>query len=219
MALIARYGVACGVGHVVEYRGEAIDSLTMEERMTICNMSIEFGSKMGIMNPDETTFDYLRGREYMPKDFEAAVADWQSLVSDNDATYDRVITIDVSQLAPMVTWGTNPSMGVDVETAFPEIRDMNDERAYAYMDLQPGQKASDIELGYIFIGSCTNARLSDLQLAARFVEGKKIAPNLTAIVVPGSRPVKRAAEKWVWIRSFWMLALNGVIQDALCVSG
>ena len=185
LALIARYGVACGVGHVVEYRGEAIDSLTMEERMTICNMSIEFGSKMGIMNPDEC----------MPKDFEAAVADWQSLVSDNDATYDRVITIDVSQLAPMVTWGTNPSMGVDVETAFPEIRDMNDERAYAYMDLQPGQKASDIELGYIFIGSCTNARLSDLQLAARFVEGKKIAPNLTAIVVPGSRPVKRAAEK------------------------
>ena len=195
LALIARYGVACGVGHVVEYRGEAIDSLTMEERMTICNMSIEFGSKMGIMNPDKKTFDYLEGRECVPSDFEAAVADWKTLVSDSDAVYDRVIQIDVSQLAPMVTWGTNPSMGVDVETAFPEIRDMNDERAYAYMDLQPGQKASDIELGYIFIGSCTNARLSDLQLAARFVEGKKIAPNLIAIVVPGSRPVKRAAEK------------------------
>ncbi|MDU4780145.1 MAG: 3-isopropylmalate dehydratase large subunit, partial [Streptococcus parasanguinis] len=186
LALIARYGVACGVGYVVEYRGEAIDRLTMEERMTICNMSIEFGSKMGIMNPDETTFDYLRGRECVPNDFEAAVADWKTLVSDDDAVYDKVIRMDVSDLAPMVTWGTNPSMGVDFETPFPEIRDMNDERAYHYMDLEPGQKPADIELGYIFIGSCTNARLSDLELAAKFVKGKKIAPNLTAIVVPGS---------------------------------
>ena len=115
LALIARYGVACGVGYVVEYRGEAIDRLTMEERMTICNMSIEFGSKMGIMNPDETTFDYLRGRECVPDDFEAAVADWKTLVSDDDAVYDKVIRMDVSNLAPMVTWGTNPSMGVDFE--------------------------------------------------------------------------------------------------------
>ena len=139
LALIARYGVACGVGYVVEYRGEAIDRLTMEERMTICNMSIEFGSKMGIMNPDETTFDYLRGRECVPNDFEAAVADWKTLVSDDDAVYDKVIRMDVSDLSSDGDLGTNPSMGVDFETPFPEIRDMNDERAYHYMDLEPGQ--------------------------------------------------------------------------------
>ena len=205
LALIARYGVAAGVGHVVEYAGDAIDHLTMEERMTICNMSIEFGSKMGIMNPDQKTYDYVQGRPGAPKDFEAAVADWKTLVSDPDAVYDKVIEIDVSELAPMVTWGTNPSMGVEFGSAFPEIRDMNDERAYNYMDLSPGKKAEDIELGYIFIGSCTNARLSDLQLAAKFVAGKHIAPNLTAIVVPGSRPVKRAAEK---------MGLDKIFMDA-----
>lgn len=195
LALIARYGVSLGVGHVVEYQGEAISNLTMEERMTICNMSIEFGAKMGIMNPDQTTYDYLKDKPYRPKHFDEAVADWKTLVSDEDATYDKVITLDVSELAPMVTWGTNPSMGVAYGEAFPESRDLNDERAYAYMDLEPGQKASDIELGYVFLGSCTNARLSDLQVAARFVKGKHIAPNMTAIVVPGSRPVKRAAEQ------------------------
>ncbi len=195
LALIAKYGVAVGVGHAVEYRGEAIDALSMEERMTICNMSVEFGSKIGIMNPDQTTFDYLADKECRPSDFEAAVADWKTLVSDEDAVYDKVITIDVSELAPMITWGTNPSMGVAFGEAFPEIRDMNDERAYAYMEMEPGQTAADIEIGYVFIGSCTNARLEDLQLAAKFVQGKKINPNLTAIVVPGSRPVKRAAEK------------------------
>ncbi|MBM7643158.1 3-isopropylmalate dehydratase large subunit [Streptococcus loxodontisalivarius] len=205
LALIAQHGVAVGVGHAVEYRGEAIDALSMEERMTICNMSVEFGSKMGIMNPDQKTFDYLADKECRPKDFEAAVADWKTLVSDDDAVYDKVITIDVSQLAPMVTWGTNPSMGVSFDQAFPEVRDMNDERAYKYMDLEPGQKAEDIEIGYVFLGSCTNARLSDLQLAAKFVKGKKINPNLTAVVVPGSRPVKRAAEK---------LGLDKIFMDA-----
>ncbi|MDU2097343.1 MAG: 3-isopropylmalate dehydratase large subunit, partial [Staphylococcus sp.] len=205
LALIAKYGVACGVGYVVEYRGQAIDALSMEERMTICNMSIEFGSKMGIMNPDQTTYDYLKGRECVPENFEEAMEDWKTIVSDDDAVYDKVLQMDVSDLAPMVTWGTNPAMGVDFDSRFPEIKDMNDERAYNYMDLEPGQKPADIELGYIFIGSCTNARLSDLQLAARFVKGKKIAPNLTAIVVPGSRPVKRAAEK---------LGLDKVFIDA-----
>ena len=194
LALIAQHGVALGVGYAAEFVGEAVDALSMEERMTICNMSIEFGSKIGIMNPDQTTFDYLKDKACVPKDFEAAVADWKTLVSDADASYDKIITLDVSDLAPMVTWGTNPSMGVSFDQAFPAIKDMNDERAYAYMGLQPGQKPADIELGYVFIGSCTNARLSDLKLAASFVEGKKIAPNLTAIVVPGSRPVKRAAE-------------------------
>lgn len=194
MALIARYGVACGVGYVVEYAGQATSDLSMEERMTICNMSIEFGSKMGLMNPDQKTFDYVRGRENAPADFDAAVADWKTLVSDPDTVYDKVIDVDVSDLAPMVTWGTNPAMAVAFGEAFPDIRDMNDERAYGYMELSPGQTIDQVELGYIFIGSCTNARLSDLELAAKIVKGKKIAPNLTAIVVPGSRPVKRAAE-------------------------
>ncbi|MGT2749741.1 3-isopropylmalate dehydratase large subunit [Streptococcus orisasini] len=207
LALIAQYGVSVGVGHVVEYVGEAVEALSMEERMTICNMSIEFGSKMGIMNPDQTTFDYVKGRPEAPQgeDFEAAVADWKTLVSDPDAEYDKIIEIDVSDLAPMVTWGTNPSMGVAYDKPFPEIRDMNDERAYNYMDLKPGEKVEDIEIGYVFLGSCTNARLSDLKVAAAFVKGKHIAPNLTAIVVPGSRPVKRAAEA---------LGLDKIFMDA-----
>ncbi|MCQ8264910.1 3-isopropylmalate dehydratase large subunit [Streptococcus suis] len=195
LALIARYGVGVGVGYAVEYKGEAVDALTMEERMTICNMSIEFGSKIGMMNPDEKTFSYVRQTVHAPEAIEEAIADWKTLVSDEDAAYDKVIQLDVSDLAPMVTWGTNPAMGVAFDQVFPAITDLNDKRAYDYMDLSPGQQVSDIELGYVFIGSCTNARLSDLQLAAKFVKGKKIAPNLTAIVVPGSRPVKRAAEK------------------------
>lgn len=207
LALIAQYGVSVGVGHVVEYTGKAVHALSMEERMTICNMSIEFGSKMGIMNPDQTTFDYIQGRDQAPKGekFDRAVADWKTLVSDPDAHYDKVIEVDVSQLAPMVTWGTNPSMGVAFDQPFPEIRDMNDERAYKYMDTKPGEKVEDLEIGYVFLGSCTNARLSDLKLAAKFVEGKHIAPNLTAIVVPGSRPVKTAAEK---------LGLDKIFTDA-----
>lgn len=205
MALIAQYGVACGVGYVVEYAGQAVANLSMEERMTICNMSIEFGSKMGLMNPDQKTYDYLRGRECAPADFEAAVADWQTLVSDEDAVYDKVIEMNVADLAPMVTWGTNPAMAVSFDQPFPAIRDLNDERAYQYMGSQPGDRAQDIDLGYVFLGSCTNARLSDLQLAAKIVKGKKISPNLTAIVVPGSRPVKHAAEK---------LGLDKLFMDA-----
>lgn len=205
MALIAQYGVAFGVGYVVEYAGQAVANLSMEERMTICNMSIEFGSKMGLMNPDQKTYDYLRGRECAPADFEAAVADWQTLVSDEDAVYDKVIEMNVADLVPMVTWGTNPAMAVSFDQPFPAIRDFNDERAYQYMGSQPGDRAQDIDLGYVFLGSCTNARLSDLQLAAKIVKGKKISPNLTAIVVPGSRPVKHAAEK---------LGLDKVFMDA-----
>lgn len=194
MALIARYGVGAGVGYAVEYTGEAIERLSMEERMSICNMTIEFGAKYGLIKPDQTTFDYMKGRECVPADFEAAVTDWKTLASDTDAVYDKTITIDVSELAPMVTWGTNPEMAVSFNQPFPQIRDMNDERAYSYMDMEPGQTAEDIKIGYVFIGSCTNARLSDLRLAAKFVKGQKIAEHVTAIVVPGSRPVKRAAE-------------------------
>ncbi|WP_369350341.1 3-isopropylmalate dehydratase large subunit [Streptococcus hillyeri] len=205
LALIAKHGVALGVGYVVEYVGEAIDALTMEERMTICNMSIEFGSKMGIMNPDQTTFDYVADKKHCPRQFEAAVADWKTLVSDKDAHYDKIIEMDVSELAPMVTWGTNPSMGVSFDQTFPDIRDMNDERAYHYMGLEPGQRPDTIEIGYVFIGSCTNARLSDLQVAAKYVLGTKVADGVTAIVVPGSRPVKQAAEQ---------LGLDKIFTDA-----
>lgn len=205
LALIAKHGVALGVGYVVEYVGEAIDALIMEERMTICNMSIEFGSKMGIMNPDQTTFNYVADKKHCPRQFEAAVADWKTLVSDKDAHYDKIIEMDVSELAPMVTWGTNPSMGVSFDQTFPDIRDMNDERAYHYMGLEPGQRPDTIEIGYVFIGSCTNARLSDLQVAAKYVLGKKVADGVTAIVVPGSRPVKQAAEQ---------LGLDKIFTDA-----
>ena len=194
LALIAKYGVDAGVGYAVEYTGEAIRALDMEQRMVICNMSIEFGAKMGMMNPDEKTYEYLKDRDQTPKDFEQAVKDWETLKSDADAVYDKILTLDVGALKPMITWGTNPAMGVAVDEPFPAITDINDERAYGYMDLKPGQTAQDIPLGYVFIGSCTNARLSDLVEAAKFVEGRKIASHITGIVVPGSRVVKKEAE-------------------------
>ena len=206
LALIAKYGVDAGVGYAVEFSGEAISDLEMEERMTICNMSIEFGAKMGLMNPDQKTYEYIRGRKHAPKNFINAIKDWETLVSDDEAVYDKELELDVSNLAPMVTWGTNPSMGVEFGCDFPNVDDnINYERAYKYMGLRPGQNASDIPIGYVFIGSCTNARLSDLIEAANIVKGKYIAPNITAIVVPGSRYVKREAEK---------LGINKIFIDA-----
>lgn len=193
--LIATYGVDFGVGYGVEFFGDTIEGLTMEERMSICNMSIEGGAKMGMMAPDDTTFEYVRGRQYAPKEIDAAIADWRTLYTDEDAVFDRLIELDASQLVPQITWGTNPEMGVPITSPFPEIKDINDERAYAYMDLKPGQKGSDIPLGYVFIGSCTNGRLSDLEEAASMVKGKKIKEGITGLVVPGSRPVRKAAEK------------------------
>lgn len=195
LALIAKYGVDFGVGYAVEFFGETIKKLSMEERMTICNMAIEGGAKMGMIAPDEKTFEYVKGRQYAPKDMAAAIKAWQELPTDEDAVYDQTLTLDVNQLAPFVTWGTNPEMGISITECFPNIKDMNDERAYHYMDLSPGQYASDIEVGYVFIGSCTNGRLSDLQEAAQIVKGKKVKEGVTAIVVPGSRPVRKAAEK------------------------
>ncbi|MBL1225546.1 3-isopropylmalate dehydratase large subunit [Enterococcus sp. BWR-S5] len=195
LALIAKYGVDFGVGYAVEFYGETIESLSMEERMTICNMAIEGGAKMGMMAPDEKTYEYVRGREYAPEDMEAAIANWKTLPSDPDATYEANLELNADELVPFVTWGTNPEMGIPVTGTFPEIKDMNDERAYSYMDLQPGQRPSDIEVGYVFIGSCTNGRLSDLEEAANVVRGKKVKDGITAIVVPGSRPVRKAAEK------------------------
>lgn len=194
LALIARHGVDFGVGYAAEFYGDTIRNLTMEERMTICNMSIEGGAKMGMMAPDEKTFAFIRGKEYAPQDFEAAVADWSTLYTDEDAVFDRILELDVSALEPYITWGTNPEMGVAIHENFPPIRDHNDELAYEYMDLKPGQNAADIPIEYVFIGSCTNGRLSDLQEAAKIVQGKKIKEGVTGIVVPGSRPVRHAAE-------------------------
>ena len=194
MALIAQHGVDFGTGYAAEYYGDTIENLTMEERMTICNMTIEGGAKIGMMAPDETTFAYVRGREYAPEEIEVAIDDWRTLYTDEDAEYDRVIELDASTLEPYITWGTNPEMGVSFNEPFPAIKDHNDQLAYEYMDLQPGQMASDINIEYIFIGSCTNGRLSDLQEAASIIKGKKIKDGVTGIVVPGSRPVRKAAE-------------------------
>ncbi|WP_312730054.1 3-isopropylmalate dehydratase large subunit, partial [Enterococcus sp.] len=162
LALIATHGTDFGGGYAVEFFGETIRSLTMEERMTICNMSIEGGAKMGLIAPDETTFAYVKDRRFAPQAFASAVADWQTLYTDEDASYDALITLDATTLEPYITWGTNPEMGVPVSEAFPEVRDHNDQQAYEYMALQPGQTAADIPIEYIFIGSCTNGRLSDL---------------------------------------------------------
>ena len=156
--------------------------------MTICNMAIEAGAKYGLMQPDETTFDYVKGRKYA-QNFERSIHDWRKLYTDEDAQFDKVIQLDVTHLEPQVTWGTNPEMGVSFNTPFPQIKNINDERAYQYMGLKPGQKAEDIDLG-----SCTNARLSDLIEASHIVKGNQVHPKITAIVVPGSRSVKKEAE-------------------------
>lgn len=194
LALIAKLGVDFGVGYAVEFFGETIEKLTMEERMTICNMSIEGGAKMGMIAPDETTFTYLKNRPYAPESFDHACEVWRKLYTDDKSCYDEIRSLDVSTLSPYITWGTNPEMGISIEETFPEITDHNDQMAYDYMELKPGQRAQDIPIEYVFIGSCTNGRLSDLQEAARIVEGKKIHEHVTGIVVPGSRPVRKAAE-------------------------
>lgn len=194
LALIAKYGTDFGVGYGVEFFGETISAMSMDERMTICNMAIEGGAKMGMIAPDQKTFDYVANRRFAPKDWQEAVSDWQTLYTDEDAEFDRLLTLDAGSLAPFVTWGTNPEMGVAVYEEFPAIADHNDELAYQYMDLAPGQKPTDIPVEYVFIGSCTNGRLSDLKEAAKIVQGQKIKDSVTGIVVPGSRPVKKAAE-------------------------
>lgn len=205
LALIAKYGTDFGVGYAAEFYGDTITDLSMEERMTICNMSIEGGAKIGMIAPDQKTIDYLKGRKYAPKNMALAVSDWQSLYTDEPSAFDKILTLNADELAPYVTWGTNPEMGVSVSEHFPEIKDHNDQKAYDYMALQPGQTPADIPIGYVFIGSCTNGRLSDLQEAAAIIEGQQIKEGITGIVVPGSRPVKKAAEA---------LGLDKIFQQA-----
>nr|WP_137638166.1 3-isopropylmalate dehydratase large subunit [Loigolactobacillus binensis] len=207
LGLIAREGVAFGTGYAIEYYGDTIDGLSMEERMSICNMTIEGGAKYGCIKPDQTTFDYVKGRKYTPKNLAAAVKDWQTLYTDSTDDYDRIIDLDASQLAPMVSWGTNPGMTVAVDEPFPASTDDNTREAYDYIGLQPGMLATEIPIEYAFFGSCTNGRLSDLQVEAAILNGKHIAENVTALVVPGSRRVKLAAEK---------LGLDRIFKAAGC---
>ncbi|EMC0283378.1 3-isopropylmalate dehydratase large subunit [Staphylococcus pseudintermedius] len=202
--LINQHGVDFGTGYALEFAGETIRNLSMEGRMTICNMAIEAGAKYGLIQPDNTTFAYLEGRRYA-QNIEDKLDDWRKIYSDDDAQFDKIIELDVSTLEPQVTWGTSPEMGVSFSTPFPEIQNVNDERAYQYMGLKPGQLATDIPLGYVFLGSCTNARISDLVEASHIVKGNQVHENITAIVVPGSRQVKKEAEA---------MGLDTIFKDA-----
>jgi len=204
LALLARIGVAGGTGHVFEYRGSAIEALSMEQRMTICNMSIEGGARAGLVAPDETTFEYVAGRTHAPKggDWDAAIARWRALPTDDGATFDKSIAIDAAALEPMVTYGTNPGMGLPISAAVPDPAATEDEgrrrgleQALAYMDLRPGQALLGQKVDVVFIGSCTNGRISDLRLAAAALQGRRVADGVRLMVVPGSDEVKREAER------------------------
>jgi 3-isopropylmalate/(R)-2-methylmalate dehydratase large subunit len=214
LALIGKIGIAGGTGHVFEYAGEAVRALSMEARMTMCNMTIEGGARAGMVAPDQTTFAYLEGKPFVPrgKDFQAAVERWAALASDPGAKYDTVVDIDASKLAPQVTWGTNPGMVIEVTGKVPDPAGFADqshgravERALDYMGLKPGTPITDIRVDRVFIGSCTNARLPDLIAAAQIVKGRKVSSHVHAMVVPGSQRVKAEAEA---------IGLDRIFKDA-----
>ena len=201
--LIARIGVGGGTGHVFEFTGAAVRALSMEQRMTICNMSIEGGARAGMIAPDETTFEYIAGREFAPQGqaWDAAVAGWKHLPGDDGSIYDASVRIDAASLAPMVTFGTNPGMGIPVSGRIPDPDGSTDaaskaalDKALRYMDLRPGQPLLGHPIDVVFIGSCTNGRITDLRQAASLLKGRKVAPGLRVLVVPGSQQVKRQAE-------------------------
>jgi 3-isopropylmalate/(R)-2-methylmalate dehydratase large subunit len=203
LALIAKIGIGGGTGHVFEYTGSAIRALTVEERMTVCNMSIEGGARAGMVAPDDTTIQYVAGREFAPKgaDWDAAVARWRQLPTDEGAIYGKSITLDADTLAPMITYGTNPGMGMPITDRIPDpmtIGDLNQraalDKALKYMALQPGQPLLGHEVNVVFIGSCTNSRISDLRLAAGLMKDRKVAAGVRMLVVPGSQDVKNQAE-------------------------
>ena len=204
LALIARIGVGGGTGHVFEYTGTAIRSLTMEQRMTVCNMSIEGGARAGMVAPDDATFEYLHGREFAPagRAWEKAVVGWRALPTDEGAVYDKSVTLDASAIEPMITYGTNPGMGMRITDRIPTLDSCKDaaqraafEKAMTYMGLQPGQALLGHKVDVVFIGSCTNSRISDLRLAASLLKGRKVADGLRVMVVPGSQDVKKQAEQ------------------------
>ena len=197
LAVIARIGVGGATGHAVEYRGSAVRALSMEERMTVCNMSIEAGARAGMVAPDETTFEYLAGRPHAPRgeDWDRAVAAWRALPGDEDAVFDREEVFDAASLEPMITYGTNPGMGIPVSAAVPDPAGQPGlEKALRYMGLEPGRPILGRPIDVVFIGSCTNSRLSDLRLAAGVFKGRKVAKGVRVLVVPGSQQVKRQAE-------------------------
>jgi 3-isopropylmalate/(R)-2-methylmalate dehydratase large subunit len=203
LAIIAQIGVGGGTGYVFEYTGEAIRALNMEERMTICNMSIEGGARAGLIAPDETTFNYIAGRPYAPKgaDWDAAVAEWRKLPTDEGATYDATVTLDADALTPMITYGTNPGMGIPINGNVPDPSQMSDpsqrlalDKALRYMNLQPGQAMLGQKIDMVFLGSCTNSRISDLRAAAALIKGRQVDPSVRMMVVPGSQQVKKQAE-------------------------
>ncbi len=204
LALIAQETTGGGQGYIVEYRGEAIRKLSMEARMTICNMSIEWGAKAGLIAPDQTTYDYLKGRPSAPTgaEWDAAVAYWDTLVSDDDAHFDKVVTIDASTVAPFVTWGTNPGQGVPLSASVPDPASFEDpiqreaaEKALTYMGLTAGTPMRDIKVDTVFVGSCTNGRIEDLRVAANIIKGRKVADDTRILVVPGSVRVRLQAEE------------------------
>ena len=203
LAIIAKIGTGGGQGHVIEYRGEAIEKLSMEARMTICNMSIEAGARAGMIAPDQTTFDYVYGRELAPTgdDWDKAVAYWKTLPTDEGATFDTEITIDGSALTPFVTWGTNPGQGLPLNAVVPSPDDFTNEndkkaaeKALTYMGLTPGTPLRDIKIDTVFLGSCTNARIEDLRTAAHIMKGHKVADTVRMMVVPSTTMVKQLAE-------------------------
>ncbi len=203
LAVIAKIGVGGGTGHVFEYMGSAIRSLSMDGRMTICNMSIEGGARAGMVAPDDTTFEYVAGRPYAPKGeaWEEALEAWRKLPTDEGATFDAEVVLDANDLKPMITYGTNPGMGMPIDGRVPDPSDFKEvdkrvalDKALTYMDLQPGQSLLGKSVDVVFLGSCTNSRISDLRLAAKMMDGRKVADNVRMMVVPGSQQVKKQAE-------------------------
>ena len=202
LAVIAQIGTGGGQGYVIEYRGEGVRGLSMEGRMTLCNMSIEAGARAGMVAPDQTTFDYIEGREHAPQgaDWDTAVAYWQTLVTDADATFDKDVVIEAAELSPFVTWGTNPGQGIPLSAAVPSPADASDdveraaiERALEYMALTPGTPMKEIPVDTVFVGSCTNGRIEDLRAAAAVIQGRKVADGVRMLVVPGSVKVRLQA--------------------------
>ena len=203
LALIAKIGVGGGTGYVFEYSGSAVQALSMEARMTLCNMSIEGGARAGMVAPDDTTFEYVAGRKYAPKDeeWDNAIRYWRSLPTDEDVVYNQSVTIDASDLEPMITYGTNPGMGISINQPVPDPDQESDlrrraaiQKALTYMDLQPGRPLTGHKIDVVFIGSCTNSRISDLRQAARLMQGNKVAEGVRMLVVPGSEEIRRQAE-------------------------
>ncbi len=216
LGIIAEIGTGGGTGHVIEYRGAAIRSLSMEGRMTVCNMSIEAGARAGMIAPDETTFAWIRGRERAPQgcDFDAAVEHWRQLCSDEAAHFESAVTFDANALRPMITYGTNPGMAVAVDAPVPEADDPDSRKALNYMRLEPGKPLAGTPVDVVFIGSCTNARLSDLEQAAAILRGRQIDPRVRMLVVPGSQKVKKEAEALGLHEVF--MAAGGQWREAGC---